>query len=309
LLEMQKPKIEIIKNTPTEGVFVIKPLERGYGYTLGNTLRRVLISSIPGAAATSIKIDGVHHEFSTIPGVREDTTELILNLKKLVLKSSSEEPITMRIEKKGKCDIYAKDIIAPSEVEIVNKDLYIASLNEDGKLKMEINVERGRGYVAAEENKKGKEIIDLIFIDSIFTPVINVGYDVDSTRVGHKSNYDKLTLKIKTNGAVTPDFALSQTAKILSDHMKVLMDITEIVLFDIFIKEEEKPKEKEEIPVEELNLSVRPYNCLKKEGIVYISNLCDYTEQQLKSIRNLGIKSLNEIKKKLEERELTLKKV
>lgn len=309
MLEMQRPKIKIIKNTPTEGVFVIEPLERGYGYTLGNTLRRILISSIPGAAATSIKIDGVYHEFSTIPGVREDTTELILNLKKLVLKSSSEEPVTIRIEKKGKRDIYAKDIIAPSEVEIVNKDLYIASLNEDGKLKIEINVERGRGYVAAEEHKKGKEIIGLIHIDSIFTPVINVSYDIDSTRVGHKTNYDKLTLKIKTNGAVTPDFALSQTAKTFSDYMRVLMDVTDIALFESFIKEEEKPKEREEIPIEELNLSVRSYNCLKKESIVYISNLCDYTEQQLLSIRNLGMKSLNEIKKKLEERKLTLKKV
>ncbi len=309
MLEMQRPKIEIIKNTPTEGVFVIEPLERGYGYTLGNTLRRILISSIPGAAATSIKIDGVYHEFSTIPGVREDTTELILNLKKLVLKSSSKEPVTIRIEKKGKCDIYAKDIITPSEVEIVNKDLYLVNLNEDGKLKIEISVGRGRGYVAAEEHKKSKEIIGLIYIDSIFTPVINVSYDVDSTRVGHKTNYDKLTLKIKTNGAVTPDFALSQTAKTLSDYMKVLMDVTEVALFESFIKEEEKLKEKEETSIEELNLSVRPSNCLKKEGIVYISNLCDYTEQQLLSIRNMGMKSLNEIKKKLEERKLVLKKV
>lgn len=305
---MQKPKIKIIKNTPTEGIFIIEPLERGYGHTLGNVLRRILISSIPSAAATSIKIEGVFHEFSTIPGVREDTTEIILNLKKLVLRSSSEEPVTLKIDKKGKCEIYAKDIITPSEVEVVNKNLYIASLNKKGKLKMEINVDRGRGYVSAEENKGNTEVIGLIPIDSIFTPVLNVSYDVDLTRVGYKTNYDKLTLRIKTDGSITPDFALSQAAKIFSDHMGVLMGITEVVMFESFKKEEEIPEVEEDIPIEELNLSVRAYNCLKKEGIDNISTLCDYSEQQLLSIRHLGIKSLDEIKSKLEERELSLKK-
>ncbi len=312
MLEMQKPKIKVKKNEPTEGVFVISPLERGYGHTLGNVLRRVLISSIPGSAATSVKIEGVYHEFSTIPGVREDTTEIILNLKKLVLKSSSEEPVILKIEKKCKkkeCDIYAKDIIAPSEVEIVNKDLYIASLNENGKLNMEIAVKRGRGYVSAEENKEDTEVIGLIPIDSIFTPVLNVSYNVSSTRVGHRTDYDKLTLRIKTNGAVTPDFALSQTAKILSDHMQVLMGITEVIMFESFKEEVEEVEVEEKHPIEELNLSVRPYNCLKREGIDNISQLCDYTEQQLLSIRNLGVKSVNEIKSKLKERELVLKKV
>jgi len=304
---MQKPKIKIIKNTPTEGIFIIEPLERGYGHTLGNVLRRILISSIPSAAATSIKIEGVFHEFSTIPGVREDTTEIILNLKKLVLRSSSEEPVTLKIDKKGKCEIYAKDIIAPSEVEVVNKDLYIASLNKKGKLKMEINVDRGRGYVSAEENKGNTEVIGLIPIDSIFTPVLNVSYDVDLTRVGYKTNYDKLTLRIKTDGSITPDFALSQAAKIFSDHMGVLMGITEVVMFESFKKEEEIPEVEEDISIEELNLSVRAYNCMKKEGIDNISTLCDYSEQQLLSIRHLGIKSLDEIKSKLEERELSLK--
>jgi len=307
LLNMQKPKIKIIKNTPTEGIFIIEPLERGYGHTLGNVLRRILISSIPSAAATSIKIEGVFHEFSTIPGVREDTTEIILNLKKLVLRSSSEEPVTLKIDKKGKCEIYAKDIIAPSEVEVVNKDLYIASLNKKGKLKMEINVDRGRGYVSAEENKGNTEVIGLIPIDSIFTPVLNVSYDVDLTRVGYKTNYDKLTLRIKTDGSITPDFALSQAAKIFSDHMGVLMGITEVVMFESFKKEEEIPEVEEDISIEELNLSVRAYNCMKKEGIDNISTLCDYSEQQLLSIRHLGIKSLDEIKSKLEERELSLK--
>ena len=307
MLNMQKPKIKIIKNTPTEGIFIIEPLERGYGHTLGNVLRRILISSIPSAAATSIKIEGVFHEFSTIPGVREDTTEIILNLKKLVLRSSSEEPVTLKIDKKGKCEIYAKDIIAPSEVEVVNKDLYIASLNKKGKLKMEINVDRGRGYVSAEENKGNTEVIGLIPIDSIFTPVLNVSYDVDLTRVGYKTNYDKLTLRIKTDGSITPDFALSQAAKIFSDHMGVLMGITEVVMFESFKKEEEIPEVEEDISIEELNLSVRAYNCMKKEGIDNISTLCDYSEQQLLSIRHLGIKSLDEIKSKLEERELSLK--
>ncbi|MCL5985339.1 MAG: DNA-directed RNA polymerase subunit alpha [Actinobacteria bacterium] len=305
---MQKPEVKIEKLDGNEGLFVIEPLEQGFGHTLGNSLRRVLLSSIQGAAITSIKINGVLHEFSTIDGVKEDTTELILNLKKVVVDCKSEEPVKMQLSKMGPGEVLAGDIDAPSEIEIINKDLYLAHLENDAMLEIEMTVKRGRGYLTADENKTGKESIGEIPIDSIFSPVLRVNYEVTATRVGQRTDFDKLAISIRTNGSIPPKDALSQAAKIVNEHMILLIDISEK-------SEEEKVFEGPEDvqvddslpPIEELELSARSFNCLKREGIDTVGKLITYSEQDLLDIKNFGQKSIEEVKEKLNDMGLLLR--
>lgn len=312
MIEIERPRIDLIEISEdnTYGKIVIEPLERGYGTTLGNSMRRVLLSSLPGAAITSIKIEGVQHEFSTIPGVLEDTTELIMNIKGLHALTHSEEPKLLRIEAQGEGEVTAGDILADADVEIANKDHHIATLEKDGKLFMELTLETGKGYVAAEDNKKPNQPIGVIAIDSIFTPVYKVNYDVEHTRVGQRTDYDKLTMEIWTDGTIKPDDAMSAAAKILIEHFSIFVGLTDKIL-EIEEPEEEEKDEKEklaEMPIEELDLSVRSYNCLKRGGINTIYELTLKTADDLLKIRNLGKKSLEEIETKLEEFELSLKK-
>lgn len=312
MIEIERPRIDLIEISEdnTYGKIVIEPLERGYGTTLGNSMRRVLLSSLPGAAITSIKIEGVQHEFSTIPGVLEDTTELIMNIKGLHALTHSEEPKLLRIEAQGEGEVTAGDILADADVEIANKDHHIATLEKDGKLFMELTLETGKGYVAAEDNKKPNQPIGVIAIDSIFTPVYKVNYDVEHTRVGQRTDYDKLTMQIWTDGTIKPDDAMSAAAKILIEHFSIFVGLTDKIL-EIEEPEEEEKDEKEklaEMPIEELDLSVRSYNCLKRGGINTIYELTLKTADDLLKIRNLGKKSLEEIETKLEEFELSLKK-
>lgn len=305
---MQKPEIKIEKIDDHESIFVIEPLERGFGHTLGNSLRRVLLSSIQGYGITSIKIEGVLHEFSTIEGVKEDTTELILNLKKLVIRSKSEEPIKITLRKKEPGVVWAGDIQVPAEAEIVNKDLYIATLNEDGRLEMEMTVEEGRGYVSAEENKRGKESVGEIPIDTIFSPVVRVTYEVAETRVGQRTDFDKLTLYVKTDGSIKPDEALSQAAKILDNHLVLLMNLSAKSMEEKVFGASEPLLKHSNLPaIEDLELSARSFNCLKREGIDTVEKLISYSEEELLDIKNFGTKSIDEVKEKLKALNLRLK--
>lgn len=305
---MQKPEIKIEKIDDHESIFVIEPLERGFGHTLGNSLRRVLLSSIQGYGITSIKIEGVLHEFSTIEGVKEDTTELILNLKKLVIRSKSEEPIKITLRKKEPGVVWAGDIQVPAEAEIVNKDLYIATLNEDGRLEMEMTVEEGRGYVSAEENKRGKESVGEIPIDTIFSPVLRVTYEVAETRVGQRTDFDKLTLYVKTDGSIKPDEALSQAAKILDNHLVLLMNLSAKSMEEKVFGASEPLLKHSNLPaIEDLELSARSFNCLKREGIDTVEKLISYSEEELLDIKNFGTKSIDEVKEKLKALNLRLK--
>lgn len=312
MLEIEKPKIECVERSEDNkyGKFVVEPLERGYGITLGNSLRRILLSSLPGAAVTSIKIDGVLHEFSTIPGVVEDTTDIILNLKSLAIKLHTDEPVTARIEAEGECEVTAGDIIAGPEVEILNPDLHIATLDKDGRLYMDMVIEKGRGYVPSEKNKKGDQGIGVIPVDSIFSPVLKVNYDIENTRVGQITDYDKLTLEVWTDGTIAPDEAISSSAKILNDHLKLFMSLTDKISDEVTMveKEEEKKDKVLEMTVEELDLSVRSYNCLKRAGINTVEELIQRTEEDMMKVRNLGRKSLEEIQQKLKELNLSLRK-
>jgi len=312
MLEIEKPKIECVDRSDDNryGRFVVEPLERGYGITLGNSLRRILLSSLPGAAVTSVKIEGVLHEFSTIPGVVEDTTDIILNLKELALKMHTDEPTLLRVEAEGGGEITASDIIVPSDVEILNKDLHIATLNENGRLFMEMTVERGRSYVPAERNKKADHIIGVIPIDSIFTPVLKVNYTVGDTRVGQVTDYDRLSLEVWTNGSISPEEATSLSAKILNEHLKLFVSLTEKVGdVEIMVEKEEEERDKIlDMTIEELDLSVRSYNCLKRAGINTVSELIQKTEEDMMKVRNLGKKSLEEVDKKLAELGLSLRK-
>jgi len=309
MIEIEKPKIEKIELTEDYGRFVIEPLERGYGITLGNSLRRILLSSLPGAAVTSVKIDGVLHEFSTIPGVVEDTVDIVLNLKKLLVKLYTDEPVVVRIEAHGAGPVYARDIIADSNVEILNPDLYIATLQEDGKLEMEITVARGRGYVPAERNKLPDHPIGIIPVDSIFTPVQKVNFQIDNTRVGQVTDYDKLTLEIWTDKTIAPDEALSLAAKILIEHLKLFTDLTDTSdSVEIMVEKEEETMDRlMEMTIEELDLSVRSYNCLKRAGINTVEELTRKTEEDMMKVRNLGKKSLQEVKEKLAALGLSLR--
>lgn len=310
MIEIEKPRVECVKTTDTYGKFVVEPLERGYGITLGNSLRRILLSSLPGVAVTSVKIEGVLHEFSTIKGVVEDTTEIILNLKKLSIRMESEEPKVIRIEAQGEGEVTAGDIIADAGVEILNKDLHIATLEDDGKLFMEMTIERGRGYVPAERNKKPGQPIGIIPVDSIFSPVRKVNFKVENTRVGQVTDYDKLTLEVWTNGSLKPEEATSLGAKIMNEHLNLFIGLTEKAKeAEIMVEKEEDEKEKVlEMPIEELDLSVRSYNCLKRAGINTVDELIKKTPDEMMKVRNLGKKSLQEIQNKLAELGLSFKK-
>lgn len=311
MLEIEKPKIEIVElnEEETYGKFVLEPLERGYGTTLGNSLRRVLLSSLPGAAVSSIKIKGVLHEFTTIPGVLEDVPEIILNIKDLAAKMHSDEPAMLRIEVEGPKEVTAGDIITTPDVEVLNNDLHIATINESGKLYMELEMVKGRGYVTAERNKKEGQSIGVIPVDSIFTPVKKANFTVENTRVGQITDYDKLIFEVWTNGTIKADEAISLGAKILTEHLNLFIDLTEHVNdVEIMVEKEEDEKEKVlEMTVEELDLSVRSYNCLKRAGINTVEELTQKTEEDMMKVRNLGKKSLEEIQNKLAELGLSLK--
>ncbi|NLJ73451.1 MAG: DNA-directed RNA polymerase subunit alpha [Firmicutes bacterium] len=310
MIEIEKPRIDQVELTDNYGKFVVEPLERGYGITLGNSLRRILLSSLPGTAVTSVHIDGVLHEFSTIEGVVEDTVDIVLNLKKLLVKLHSDESVTIRVEADKPGPLMAGDINTDPSVEILNPDLVIATLQEGAELNMDITVAKGRGYVSAERNKKPDHPIGLIPVDSIFTPVTKVNYSVEDTRVGQITDYDRLVLEVWTDRTISPDDAVSLAAKILMEHIKLFTDLTESV-DDVEImveKEEESIDRLMEMTVEELDLSVRSYNCLKRAGINTVEELTKKTEEDLMKVRNLGKKSLAEIKEKLAEFALSLRK-
>lgn len=311
MIEIEKPKIECIEMSEdfSYGKFVVEPLERGYGTTLGNSLRRILLSSLPGVAVTSIKIDGVLHEFSTIPGVAEDVTEIILNIKKLALKMHGDNSKIIKIDVQGEREITAGDIICDSDIEIINPELHIASLNDGNRFYMEMTVEKGRGYVVSERNKQPGQPIGVIPVDSIFTPIRKVNYMVENTRVGQITDYDKLILEIWTNGTIKPDESISFGAKILSEHLKLFITLTEHVgNVEIMVEKEEDKKEKVlEMTIEELDLSVRSFNCLKRAGINTVEELTQRTEEDMMKVRNLGKKSLEEVQQKLEALGLGLK--
>jgi len=310
MIEIEKPKIECIISSEdnTYGKFVVEPLERGYGITLGNSLRRILLSSLPGVAVTSIKIDGVLHEFSTIPGVVEDVTEIILNIKELSLNLHSEGTKVVYIDADGEGEIKASDIKVDSDVEILNPDHKIATLNGESRLYMELTLEKGRGYVSAERNKHVGQPIGVIPIDSIFTPVRKVNYTVENTRVGQVTDYDKLTLEVWTNGSIKPDEAISLGAKIMSEHLNLFIDLSDNAKnAEIMVEKEENKKEKVlEMTIEELDLSVRSYNCLKRAGINTVEDLTNRTEADMMKVRNLGRKSLEEVLNKLKALGLSL---
>jgi DNA-directed RNA polymerase subunit alpha len=311
MLEIEKPKIECVELSEDGkyGKFVVEPLERGYGITLGNALRRILLSSLPGAAANFIKIDTVLHEFSTVQGVKEDVAELILNIKTLALKMTGEGPKTIYIDAKGPGQVTAGDIRTEGDVEVINNDLHIATLDDDGRLYMEINVVRGRGYVTQSKNKDENMPIGTIPVDSIFTPVKRVNFLVENTRVGQITDYDKLTLEVWTNGTIMPDEAISLSSKILIEHFKLFMTLTDHANnVEIMVEKEEDKKEKVlEMTIEELDLSVRSYNCLKRAGINTVQELTERTIDDMMKVRNLGKKSLEEVEQKLEALGLGLK--
>ncbi|MFD3449253.1 DNA-directed RNA polymerase subunit alpha [Microbacteriaceae bacterium 4G12] len=312
MIEIEKPKIETVEinEDAKYGKFVIEPLERGYGTTLGNSLRRILLSSLPGAAVTSIQVDGVLHEFSTIEGVVEDVTTIILNIKKLALKIYSDEEKTLEIDIQGQGVVTAADITHDSDVEILNPDLHIATLAKDAHLRMRLTAKRGRGYTPADANKREDQPIGVIPIDSIFTPVSRVTYQVEKTRVGQVANFDKLTLDVWTDGSIGPKEAISLGAKILTEHLNIFVGLTdEAQNAEIMVEKEEDQKEKVlEMTIEELDLSVRSYNCLKRAGINTVQELANKTEEDMMKVRNLGRKSLEEVKHKLEELGLGLRK-
>ncbi len=304
MIEIEKPRIETaeIKSDGTYGRFILEPLERGYGTTLGNSLRRVLLSSLPGVAVTSIKIDGVQHEFSTIPGVKEDVTEIVLNIKGLIAKIHGEAPKTIYIEAEGECEVTAGDIKADSEVEILDPGMHIATLSQGAKLYMEIVIDRGRGYVPSERNKQNlQSSIGVIPVDSIYTPVLKVNYTVENTRVGQITDYDKLTLEIWTDGTISAKEAVSLGAKVLNEHLNLFIDLSEeAYTTEIMVEKDDKGKEKVlEMTIEELDLSVRSFNCLKRAGINTVEDLINKSEDDMMKVRNLGRKSLEEVVEKL----------
>ena len=308
MLDFEKPKLECVEMSENYGRFVVEPLERGFGMTLGNSMRRVLLSSLPGVAATSIRIDGVLHEFSTIEGVKEDVTEIVLNLKGLICKLHSQGPKKVIIDAAGECEVTAGDILPDSDVEIINPELHLATLDENGKLHMEIMLDHGRGYVVADRNKRPDMPIGEIAVDSIYTPITKVNFTVDNTRVGQITDYDKLTLEIWTNGSIKPDEAASYAAKILTEHLMLFINLTDRIQgVEIMVEKEESKKEKIlEMNIEDLDLSVRSYNCLKRAGINTVEELVQRDEDEMMKVRNLGRKSLEEVLEKLKELGLSL---
>ena len=309
MLDFEKPKLECVEMSENYGKFVVEPLERGFGMTLGNSMRRVLLSSLPGVAATSIRIDGVLHEFSTIEGVKEDVTEIVLNLKGLICKLHSQGPKKVVIDAAGECEVTAGDILPDSDVEIINPELHLATLDENGKLHMEIMLDHGRGYVVADRNKRPDMPIGEIAVDSIYTPITKVNFTVDDTRVGQITDYDKLPLEIWTNGSIKPDEAASYAAKILTEHLMLFINLTDRIQgVEIMVEKEESKKEKIlEMNIEDLDLSVRSYNCLKRAGINTVEELVQRDEDEMMKVRNLGRKSLEEVQQKLAQLGLSLR--
>lgn len=315
MFEFEKPKIDIVEMSEDNryGRFVIEPLERGFGTTLGNSLRRIMLSSLPGAAVSSVKIEGVLHEFSTIPGVKEDVTEVILNIKQLAIKNNSDspEPKVAYIEFEGEGVVTGADIQADPDIEIINKDLVIATLSggADSKLFMELTISKGRGYVGADKNKTEDQPIGVIPVDSIFTPVERVNLVVENTRVGQITDFDKLALEVWTNGSLSPDEAVSLAAKVLNEHLNLFIDLSENAKnAEIMVEKEDDEKEKVlEMSIDELELSVRSYNCLKRAGINTVEELTNRTPDDMMKVRNLGRKSLDEVLLKLNELGLELK--
>ncbi len=313
MIGIEKPSIEALDLTAdgTYGKFVVEPLERGYGTTLGNSLRRVLLSSLPGYAITSVKIDGVFHEFSTIDGVKEDVTEIVLNLKGVILKIHGDGPKTIYIDASGKCEVTAGDIKADSDVEILNPEHLIATLEEGASLKMELTCDKGRGYVSAERNKQLMQpVIGVIAIDSIYTPVLKVNYTVENTRVGQITDYDKLSLEAWTDGTISAQEAVSLGAKILTDHLDLFVDLSEEAreTETMIVKNDDSKGKLLEMTIEELDLSVRSFNCLKRAGINTVEDLINRSEEDMMRVRNLGRKSLEEVVAKLESLNFTLRK-
>ena len=311
MLEMEKPTIECVARSEDGryGRFVVEPLERGYGTTLGNSLRRILLSSLPGAAVTSVRFDGVLHEFSTIPGVMEDVTDVILNLKELSIRLHTDEPQVMRLEAEGSGEVTAADIKAGPDVEILSTDLHLATLDKNARLFAELTVEKGRGYVPADRNKRPDQPIGVIPMDSIFTPIRRVNYTVEDTRVGQVTNYDRLTLEIWTNGTIRPEEAASRGAMILSEHLALFVGLTESGNGAVMLasKPEDERDRLLEMSIDELDLSVRSYNCLKRAGINTIGDLTNKTSEDMMKVRNLGRKSLEEVEEKLTQFGLALK--
>ena len=311
MIEIEKPTIECIYSDTDKnyGKFIVEPLERGYGTTLGNGLRRILLSSLPGAAVTSIKIDGILHEFSTVPGVKEDVTAIILNLKKLSVRLNGDTPKRAIINAVGPKEVTAADIISDGDVEIFNPELHIATLDENATLVMEINLANGRGYTPADQNKTESTPIAVIPVDSIYTPARKVNFTVQNTRVGQITDYDRLILEIWTDGSISPEESVSIGAKIMQEHLKLFIDLTDSMdSVEIMVEKEEDQKEKAlEMTIEELELSVRSFNCLKRANINTVEELTHKSEDDMMKVRNLGKKSLDEVKHKLEELGLSLR--
>ncbi len=311
MIEIEKPsiKIEELSEDGKFGKFVVEPLESGYGITIGNSLRRVLLSSLPGSAVTFLNIRGVEHEFATIPGVLEDVPEIILNIKSVVLKLTEDEPVNVVIEKKGPGELSAKDIQCPPELQIINPDQHIATLNEDADVYIEMTVERGRGYEPSELKQEEVNTIGVIPIDSNYTPIKKVNWKVENTRVGNRTDYDKLILEVTTDGSMKADEATSLAAKILTEHLKLFIGLTDHVSeVNIMVEKEEDQKGKVlEMTVEELDLSVRSFNCLKRANINTVEELTNKSEQDMMKVRNLGKKSLDEVRNKLAELGLSLR--
>lgn len=311
MIEFEKPNIHKVEETDNYGKFVVEPLERGYGTTLGNSLRRVLLASLPGAAITSIQIDGVLHEFSTVKGATEDVTQIILNLKDVSLKIDSEDEKNLEIDVKGPAEVTAGDIQGDGDVSVMNPDLHIATVADGAELHIKMTADKGRGYVSADENKARMDdlAIGVLPIDSLYTPIERVNYTVENTRVGQRTDYDKLTLDVWTDASMTPTEAVSLAAKILSDHLAMFVNMTEEAQnTQVMVEKEETHKEKMlEMTIEELDLSVRSYNCLKRAGINTVKELTDRTESDMMKVRNLGQKSLEEIKLKLADLGVTFR--
>lgn len=303
MIEIEKPRIECLESPDdiSYGKFVVEPLERGYGTTLGNSLRRVLLSSLPGYAPTSIRIAGVQHEFSTIPGVKEDVTEIVLNVKGIIARLHCDGPKTVYIEAAGECEVTAGDIKADAEVEILNPELHIASLGPDGALSMEITLDHGRGYIPADKNKSAQQVIGTIPVDSIYAPVLKVNYAVENTRVGNQTDFDKLTIEVWTDKTISARDALSLGAKILCDHFTLFTDLSDTIgnSCTVVEKEPERPDTVMKMTIEELDLSVRSFNCLKRANINTVEDLTNKTEEEMIRVRNLGRKSLEEVEHKL----------
>ena len=310
MVEIEKPRITCFDSAedPSYGKYVVEPLERGYGMTLGNSLRRIMLSSLPGYAATSVKIAGVQHEFSTIPGVTEDVTEIVLNIKRMIVKLHTQEIKTVYIDAVGPCEVTAGDIKADGEVEILNPELHICTLGEGATFNMEITLSQGRGYVSADRNKTAQTVIGVIPIDSIYMPVKKVNYSVEPTRVGDKTDFDKLTLEVWTDSTISAKDAVSLGAKILSDHMTVFTNLSDTVGTGSTVVEKtpDRPDAKLSMTIDELDLSVRSFNCLKRANINTVADLISKTDEDMMKVRNMGKKSLDEVQKKLEMMGLSL---